>query len=201
MKPYDNYEISPCRRFEEPDAPGQFWFEVCEPDEADVWTLFGHIEGEGVDAIGDFASREAAENTYARITGQPFPGSYQCDAHIRRMHLAEEAYALLRRASNELEIWQLGCGPDGDPDTVMHLRGAKTLFETADVPLYHPIHTPQPQGTCLLHFPMLSNQTPQPLLPWVHCPKSACLATTRASPICLRRCATSAAVYHIIPSI
>jgi len=136
MKAYDNYEISPCRRFEEPDAPGQSWFEVCEPDEADVWTLYGHIEGEGVEAIGDFSSREAAERTYARITGQPFPGSYQCDAHIRRMHLAGEAFGLLRRAANELEIWQLGCGEEGDPDTMAILRDAEALFAKPDGPAY-----------------------------------------------------------------
>lgn len=127
MKPYDNYEISPCRRFEEPDKPGTFWFEVCEPEEADVWTLYGHIEGEGVEAIGDFSSREAAEAVYCRITGQPFPGSYQCDLHLRRMHLASEAFDLLLRATDELDIWQLGCGEEGDPDTMAILRDAKAL--------------------------------------------------------------------------
>jgi len=128
IKPYDNYEISPCRRFEEPDAPGTFWFEVCEPDEADVWTLYGHLQGEGVEAIGDFPSRDVAEAVYSRITGQPFPGSYQCDLHLRRMHLAAEAFDLLRSATDELEIWQLPCGDEGDPDTMAILRDAKALF-------------------------------------------------------------------------
>ena len=132
MKPFDNYEISPCRRFEEPDAPGSFWFEVCEPEEADVWTLYGHIEGEGVTAIGDFSSREAAEEVYRRITGQPFPGSYQAAAHLRRMHLAAEAFAVLERAANALELCQLGCGPEGDPDTQPILRDARALFAEAE---------------------------------------------------------------------
>ena len=57
MKVFDNYEISPCARFEEPDVPGKFYYEVCEPEEADVWTLYGHIPGEGVQAIGDFSKR------------------------------------------------------------------------------------------------------------------------------------------------
>lgn len=70
--PFDAYEISPCLRFEEPDRPGQFYFEPCEPHEAHVWTLYGHIPGEGVEAIGDFATREQAEEVYARITGQPY---------------------------------------------------------------------------------------------------------------------------------
>jgi hypothetical protein len=86
MKVYDNYEISPCTRTEEPDKPGDFYFEVCEPHEADIWTLYGHIDGEGVEAIGDFSSRQHAEQVYYRITGQPFTGSYQADARLRVMH-------------------------------------------------------------------------------------------------------------------
>jgi hypothetical protein len=31
MKVFDNYEISPCHRYEEPDSPGNYYFEVCEP--------------------------------------------------------------------------------------------------------------------------------------------------------------------------
>ena len=72
MKVYDNYEISPCRRYEEPDSPGKFYFVPCEPHEADVWTLYGHINREGVEAIGDFATREHAEEVFARITGRPY---------------------------------------------------------------------------------------------------------------------------------
>ncbi|WP_152053053.1 hypothetical protein [Tautonia marina] len=134
MKPYDNYEISGCQTLDGaglPDPDGSITV-VCDDDEAQFWTLYGHIEGEGVEAIGDFSSREAAEATYFRITGQPFPGSYQCDAHIRRMHLAREAFALLRDAANELEIWQLGCGEEGDPDTMAILRDAETLFGKLD---------------------------------------------------------------------
>jgi hypothetical protein len=86
MKPFDNYEISPCRRYEEPDSPGKFYFEVCEPQEADVWTLYGHIPGEGVQAIGDFSKREYAEEAFQRITGIPFTGSYTADARLRIMH-------------------------------------------------------------------------------------------------------------------
>jgi hypothetical protein len=74
MKVYDDYEISPCRRYEDPDSPGTFYFEVCEPEEADVWTLYGHISGEGVEAIGDFATRERAEETFLRITGFSLSG-------------------------------------------------------------------------------------------------------------------------------
>lgn len=69
---FDDYEISPCRRYEEPDSPGRFTFEPCEPREADVWTLYGHVTGEGVQAIGDFDTREHAEEVFARISGRRY---------------------------------------------------------------------------------------------------------------------------------
>jgi hypothetical protein len=69
---YDDYEIHPCTRTEEPDSPGRFYFEVCEPARADVWTLYGHIPGEGAEAIGDFDTHEHAQEVFARITGRPY---------------------------------------------------------------------------------------------------------------------------------
>lgn len=103
MKPFDNYEISPCRRYEEPDSPGESYFEVCKPQEADVWTLYGHIPGEGVQAIGDFSKREYAEETFERITGIPFTGSYTADAHVRIMHAGPKLLETLRAASEWID--------------------------------------------------------------------------------------------------
>src|SRR5271168_4110932 len=88
MKVFDNYEISPCTRTEEPDSPGRFYFEVCEPSEADVWTLYGHITGQGVEAIGDFYSREAAEEVFYRITGEAYGSHEQVVSRLRLMHAA-----------------------------------------------------------------------------------------------------------------
>jgi hypothetical protein len=103
MKVFDNYEISPCRRYEEPDNPGKFFFEVCEPHEADVWTLYGHIEGEGVEAIGDFPTCVAAKEFFFRITGTRFTGSYRAEEHLRIMHagpkLLEALHALAEATS------------------------------------------------------------------------------------------------------
>jgi hypothetical protein len=103
MKVFDNYEISPCVRLEEPDSPGEFYFEVCEPDEADVWTLYGHIRAEGVQAIGDFDSRQHAEEVFERITGIRFTGSYKAEDHLRIMHagpkLLEALQALVEATS------------------------------------------------------------------------------------------------------
>ena len=106
MKVFDNYEISPCHRYEEPDSPGEFYFEVCEPEEADVWTLYGHINGEGVQAIGDFSKREYAEEVFERITGIPFTGSYKAEAHLRIMHagprLLDVLSVLLRQIDEDI---------------------------------------------------------------------------------------------------
>lgn len=67
---FDAYEINPCRRWEEPDSPGHFYYEVCEPAEADVWTLYGHVRGHGVQAIGDFDTFDHAAEVFTRITGK-----------------------------------------------------------------------------------------------------------------------------------
>ena len=103
MKVFDNYEISPCARFEEPDVPGKFYYEVCEPEEADVWTLYGHINGQGVQAIGDFSKREYAEEVFERITGIPFTGSYKAEAHLRIMHAGPKLLETLKAASEWID--------------------------------------------------------------------------------------------------
>jgi hypothetical protein len=67
--PFDAYEIHGVREF------GRGKSRHCEqvPDnEAQFWSLYGHIPGQGLECIGDFKSREFAEEIYARITGQPF---------------------------------------------------------------------------------------------------------------------------------
>lgn len=69
---FDDYEIQPCRRYIDMDEPQVSFVEPCEPSEADFWTLYGHIPGEGVQAIGDFDTRQHAEEVFARITGCPY---------------------------------------------------------------------------------------------------------------------------------
>ena len=69
---FDDYEIQPCRRYIDMDEPRVSFVEPCEPSEADFWTLYGHVPGEGVQAVGDFDSREHAEEVFARITGCPY---------------------------------------------------------------------------------------------------------------------------------
>jgi hypothetical protein len=120
MKVYDNYEISPCTRTEEPDKPGHFYFEVSDPHEADVWTLYGHIDGEGVEAIGDFATRKHAEEVFRRITGLPFTGSYQADARLRVMHAGPKLLEAAMLALRQLREFYL----DNDSQAILDLKAA-----------------------------------------------------------------------------
>jgi hypothetical protein len=74
MKPFDAYEIHGCQQIDaagNPDKCGAY-IETCPDDQAMFWSLYGHIPGEGVMAIGDFISREAAEEVYFRIKGRHF---------------------------------------------------------------------------------------------------------------------------------
>jgi hypothetical protein len=71
---FDAYEIQPCHRYFDIDEPDLAFVEPCEPYEADFWTVYGHIPGEGVQAIGDFDTSEHAEEVFARITGQRYTG-------------------------------------------------------------------------------------------------------------------------------
>ena len=94
---YDNYEISGCRHCGEDAKDDRQSVETCGDAEAQFWTLYGHINGQGVEAIGDFSSREAAEEVYYRITGQPFAGSYQADERLRLMRAAPQLLEALQR--------------------------------------------------------------------------------------------------------
>ncbi len=111
---YDNYEISPCTRTEEPDAPGTFYFEVCEPHEADVWTLYGHIPGEGVRAIGDFATRDRAEEVFHRIAGFAFADSREVAARLRAMHAGPRLLAALVACADLLADYDEAEGEEGE---------------------------------------------------------------------------------------
>lgn len=66
--PYDAYEIHGVA-FVNTERT------ICEPVEdadAELWALSGHIPGRGVEAIGDFRTREHAEEVFARITGRRY---------------------------------------------------------------------------------------------------------------------------------
>ena len=106
---YDNYEISGCMRLDsagQPDPAGVS-VERCDDEDhlAHFWTLYGHIDGQGAEAIGDFASRDDAEEVYQRITGEPFGRSYEAGRRLRLMHAAP---ALLTACESVIERWGNG---------------------------------------------------------------------------------------------
>jgi hypothetical protein len=67
--PFDAYEIHGIKEY---DESGNVWCGQVADDEADYWSLFGHIPGQGLDCIGDFKTREHAEEIHARITGRSY---------------------------------------------------------------------------------------------------------------------------------
>jgi len=77
--PFDDYEIHGIRRLnaipgqeEDPEGIVIGDCEQVDDSQAEFWSLFGHIPGQGLDCIGEFTTREHAEEVYARITGRPF---------------------------------------------------------------------------------------------------------------------------------
>ena len=63
------YEILGVKEYEQ---SGVKWCEPVADQKADFWSLYGHIPGQGADCIGDFRTREHAEEIYARITGRNY---------------------------------------------------------------------------------------------------------------------------------
>jgi hypothetical protein len=66
---FDAYEVHGVREFDDGDDK---YCEQVPDDEARFWSLYGHIPGQGLDCIGDFKTREHAEEIYARITGRRY---------------------------------------------------------------------------------------------------------------------------------
>ena len=77
---FDDYEIHGVKRFDplpgqEEQSQGQViagHYEQVDDAKADFWSLFGHIPGQGLDCVGDFPTREHAEEIFARITGRRY---------------------------------------------------------------------------------------------------------------------------------
>jgi len=77
--PFDGYEIRGMKRLNNcpgsEEEPVSRTIDNCEQvsdHESEFWTLFGHIPGQGLDCIGDFATRKHAEEIFARITGRRY---------------------------------------------------------------------------------------------------------------------------------
>jgi hypothetical protein len=88
---FDGYEIHGLKRLNaipgHEEEPEGIIIDNCEQvpdDEAEFWSLFGHIPGQGADCIGDFTTREHAEEIYARITGRPYGPRHQATSKQER---------------------------------------------------------------------------------------------------------------------
>lgn len=103
MKPFDNYEIHGCRTYAIEGENGvEAFAEQCPDSEAEYWTLFGHIPGQGLETIRDFPSREAAEEMFQRITGIPFGETEVRQARLCLMHAGATMLAALQ------DVWKYG---------------------------------------------------------------------------------------------
>jgi hypothetical protein len=65
--PFDGYEICGVREF---GTGPDLYFEPATDRDSQYWSLYGNIPGSGLAWIGDFCTRDAAEELYARITGR-----------------------------------------------------------------------------------------------------------------------------------
>jgi hypothetical protein len=64
---FDAFEIHGVREFCE---AGTGWCEQVPDSEAQFWSLYGHVPGQGFVCIGNFKTRRYAEEVYARLTGR-----------------------------------------------------------------------------------------------------------------------------------
>lgn len=55
---YDGLEVHPVQDVEE--ANGVTYCEQCEPEEADFWSVYGHLKTGGVECLDDFPDRAKA---------------------------------------------------------------------------------------------------------------------------------------------
>jgi hypothetical protein len=97
LTPFDTYKIHPVTEHRAPDG-STFCKVADDPAKASFWSLYGHIPGQGVACIGDFASFEAAAEVYARITGH----RYGEEAPVRNPAKLVEALKLALYALREM---------------------------------------------------------------------------------------------------
>ncbi len=62
---YDGLEIHPVRVYE--TREDKTFCEQCEPEEADFWSVYGHLIEGGVECIDDFAAEAQAERFASQL--------------------------------------------------------------------------------------------------------------------------------------
>ncbi len=66
IQKYDGLEISPVREFKDA-ASNQTHCERCQPEEADFWSIFGHLTEGGAEYFEDFGCEEDARAFAAKL--------------------------------------------------------------------------------------------------------------------------------------
>lgn len=107
MTPFDNYEIRGCRHIAVPTETGVDVIAVqCPDSEANCWTLYGHIPGQGLETIRDFPTRKAADEAFQRITGIPFGSHEEIAARVRVMHAGPRLLAKAQAVAELRRRWR-----------------------------------------------------------------------------------------------
>lgn len=57
---YDGLEVSPVKTYPEADGENGTFCEVCEPHEADFWSVYAHLVAGGVECFEDFGTEAEA---------------------------------------------------------------------------------------------------------------------------------------------
>jgi hypothetical protein len=178
---YDNYEISGCCRFD--DGDGRTFTETCVEEAAQFWTLYGHVNGEGVQAIGNFKSRVAAEQVFFRITGQPFTASYEASPRLRLMHAAPALLEALRETLGLLSGCMRNAERLGQPKVAAKIGTMISVNRTA---IAEATHAPLPSARSPLEitedefdgrFPLVTNHL-NPNASWGDTEGTGCLFET-----------------------
>jgi len=114
---FDNYEISGCKRYGAgtPDS----YDEQASDDEAEFWSLYGHIPGSGVECIGDFHTRAHAEEIFTRITGLQSDVRKDFSGVFKAQKAASDLLEALEELHNACRFWD-----DQDDPALVKARAA-----------------------------------------------------------------------------
>lgn len=73
IQKYDGLEIHPVRELKSDDsASNETYCEVCEPEDAHFWSIYGHLIEGGVECFDDFPN-EAKARTFAQRLLEVYP--------------------------------------------------------------------------------------------------------------------------------
>ena len=72
IRRFDGLEIHPVRDLKADDPGDETWCEPCEPEEAQFWSVYGHLVEGGVECFEDFPT-EAEARAFAEKLLEAYP--------------------------------------------------------------------------------------------------------------------------------